>query len=165
MSGVVPTTCKIPKQISGAREALEERRTRSFRGGTVASKGDVGKEVEDLGREEILHVGRSLGLFSKWWDKLAEAGLGGAPSGLVRMRVKRTLEYLDMDDFAIERDGGVGEMEVEEVRIALEERGLDVLGKNDAQLKSLLKSWLQTRGRKPVTSLLLARPSVWANGD
>ena len=173
VSGVVPRTCRIPKQVVGAREKAERRRSESFRSGLVTSpppsasspaKAAVvpGKgydnEIAELGREEILHIGRSLGLFSTWWDKL---GLG-PPVGLVKGRAKKRLEYLDQDDFLIRKNGGVEAMEMEEVRFALEERGLDVLGKNDVQLRGLLRSWLRELGRGPVTRLLLMRPSIWA---
>ena len=86
----------------------------------------------------------------------------GPPVELVRARARRQLEYLEQDDFLIGKNGGVEAMEMEEVRFALEERGLDVLGKNDAHLRGLLNRWLRERERGPVTRLLLTRPSVWA---
>lgn len=173
LSDVVPRTCKIPKQVARAREKAERRRSVSFRsGGTTAPRATSApaknaaavpgtshaQEVAHLGPGEILHIGRSLGLFAALWDRL---GLG-PPVGLVAGRVNRWLEYLDQDDFLIRKNGGVEAMEVEEVRFALEERGLNVLGKNDGQLKGLLKAWLRGRERGPVTRLLLTRPSVWA---
>lgn len=176
LSDVVPRTCKIPRQVAAARERAERRRSVSFRSAALGAPGAASvsaaaragaeagggrspaEEVAGLGREQVLHVGRSLGLFGRWWDRV---GLG-PPGGLVRGRVRRWVEYLDLDDLLIRRDGGVEAMEVEEVRFALEERGLDVLGKNDGQLKGLLKSWLRERERVPVMRLLLTRPSVWA---
>ena len=161
MNGIVPKTCRVPKQVIGSRKVLEERRKASFRRGTLASEADLRKSVEELEKAEILHIGRSLGLFSKWWDKLGEYGLGGVPSGLLKARVRKGINYLDMDDFAIERDGSVSDLEIEELRIALEDRGIDVLGKDNAQLKVLLRNWLKARGKKTLTSLLLTRPSAW----
>lgn len=174
LGDVVPRTCKIPAQVARAREKAERRRTVSFRSGLTAAPSKAygpvkaaaavsgssrAQEVAELGPEEVLHIGRSLGLFVSLWDRV---GLG-PPVGLVRGRVNRWLGYLDQDDFLIRKDGGVEAMEMEEVRFALEERGLDVLGKNDGLLKGLLKSWLRERERRPVTQLLLTRPSVWAN--
>lgn len=172
LSDVVPRTCKIPAQVAGAREKAERRRSVSFRSGLITepsssptpSKPAAGpgtssaEEMANLGQEEILHIGRSLGLFASLWERL---GLG-PPVGLVRARANRQLEYLDQDDVLIRKNGGVDAMEMEEVRFALEERGLDVLGKNDVQLTGLLKSWLREKERGPVTRLLLTRPSVWA---
>ena len=50
-----------------------------------------------------------------------------------------------MDDFAIERDGGVGMMEVEEVRMACEERGINILGKEERNLRRDLEQWMERR--------------------
>ena len=127
--------------------------------------GGAVKGIDDLHRDGLLHIGRSLGLYSQWWDRLAEMGLGGVPTLLIRQRVERRVAYFDADDFAIKRDGAVDLMEMEEVRIALEERGLDVLERNDTQLRQLLRSWLQARTVEPTTILLLTRPSVWRKGS
>jgi len=160
ISGVVPRTCQIPKQVRGDREKVEVRRKASFRELVVAPPAeDVG--VGGLKREQLLHISRSLGLHSGWWPE----GFGLPPDGLLKAKIKGRAEYLDMDDYLIESDGGVGEMEMEEVRMALEERGLDVLGKNDEQLKMLLRSWLWARAKRPVMTLFLTRPSVWANKE
>lgn len=160
MGSVVPRTCQIPKQVLSTREKAEGRRKASFRELVVPPpEGDEG--VVGLKREQLLHIGRSLGLHSTWWPE----GLGLPPDGLLRARVRKRVEYLEMDDRLIEKDGGVGEMEMEEVRLALEERGLDVLGKSDEQLKMLLRSWLWARKKRFVPTLFLTRPSVWAKTE
>ena len=53
-----------------------------------------------------------------------------------------------MDDFAIERDGGMKRLEKEEVRMACEERGIDVLGKEDGNLRADLKRWMEQRRKR-----------------
>ena len=53
-----------------------------------------------------------------------------------------------MDDFAIERDGGTKMLEKEEVRIACEERGIDVLGKEEGNLRADLKRWMEQRRKR-----------------
>lgn len=151
----------FPKHVQKIREKAEARRNLSFREGTLSSEDEATRrapEVDDLKGFQLVHIGRSLGLYPALFDRL----LGGFPTAALRARVRRWKEYLEMDDVAIERDGGVGPMEMEEVRIAAEERGLDVLGKNDTQLKGVLKDWLAARKSQPVTKLLLTRPSVWA---
>lgn len=159
LGGVVPRTCVVPKQVVSAREKAEERRGRSFREGTIQSQ-KAPSIIQELRTGEILHIGRSLGLYSALWDRV-----GKVPVGIVKGRVVKRAKYLDLDDMAIERDGGVGQMEMEEVRIAMDERGLDVLGKNDAHLRSVLRSWLHARKEQPVTKLLLTRPSIWAKDE
>jgi len=161
MAGVVPRTCMIPKQVQRMREKLEARRGRSFREGTLDSQDQAVRsilEVDDLRSFQLVHIGRSLGLYPAFFDRI----FGGFPTAALRSRVRRWKEYLELDDVAIEKNGGVGQMEMEEVRIAAEERGLDVLGKNDMQLKGELKDWLAARKNQPVTKMLLTRPSVWA---
>jgi len=159
LSGVVPGTCWIPKQVQRKREKSEGRRRASFRGLVAPLPSNVG--VVGLGREQLVHVSRSLGLHSAWWPE----GWGLPPDGLLRTRVGRRAEYLEMDDRLIRSGGEVGEMEMEEVRMALEERGLDLLGKNDQQLRGLLRAWLRAREERPLMTLFLTRPSVWAKTD
>lgn len=67
---------------------------------------------------------------------------------MVRKRVYGRLRELELDDFAIERDGGVGMMEGEEVRMACEERGIDILGKGEMDLRGLLKQRIGRRGKR-----------------
>ena len=187
LSGVVPRTCWVPRQVEGARVAGEERRRGSFRMGMaldsrggdgknnghghdegmgVGVSGEVDRTMNTLNTHQIIHIGRSLNLYSKWWDRI----LGNATGfqvpllePLIKKRVQRRLEYLTLDDFAIERDGGVDGLEIEEVRISSEERGLDVLGRNDRLLRDALRAWLRARGRggRNLKRLLLTRPNVW----
>ena len=160
LSGVVPRTCMIPKQIASAREKAEVRREKSFREGTMRAK-KVAAAIGDLERNQILHIGRSLGLYSSVWDRLGQFRLGGIPLGLVKRRIEKRVEYLGLDDMAIERDGGAGQLEMEEVKTSLEERGLDVLEKNDTRLRGTLSKWLKVRKQQHITGLLLTRPSTW----
>jgi GTP cyclohydrolase II len=101
-------------------------------------------------------VGRSLGLYPGLWDRF-----GIIPVGLIRGRLERQVHYLELDDSAIERCGGVGLMEIEEVRISLEERGVDVLGKNNSVLRTQLQSWLRVAKKEGIARLLLTRPTAW----
>ena len=53
-----------------------------------------------------------------------------------------------MDGFAIQRDGSVEMLEGEEVRMACEERGIDVLEKEERNLREDLKQWLKWRRKR-----------------
>ncbi|KAE9369567.1 hypothetical protein N431DRAFT_413704 [Stipitochalara longipes BDJ] len=156
LSGVVPWTCRIPKQIESDRRKLEQRRAISFRGLTTVPPSQAG--VERLGRTQLLHISRSLGLSFGVWD-----WFGGLPTGLLRRSVSRRIEYLALDDGLIRKAGGIKDMDVEEIRMALVERGVDVLGKGEAQLKGDLNAWLLSREKAPAEKLLLTRPSVSLN--
>ncbi|KAK0113758.1 hypothetical protein ONS96_014612 [Cadophora gregata f. sp. sojae] len=158
MTSIVPWTCRIPKQIQSDRAKLEERRRISFR--NLTAKVPEKQGVEALNRMQLLHISWSLGLSSSAWDYLG-GQLPGLPTGMLRRKVKRRVEYLEMDDKLIERAGGVKDMDVEEVRMALVERGVDVLGKESKGLKVDLAAWLKSREKIPVERLLLTRPSVW----
>ncbi|MCJ1285033.1 hypothetical protein MMC26_004370 [Xylographa opegraphella] len=157
MSGVVPRTCKVPKQVARDRGKAEERRRNSFREGTVTTADKGAVDLETLPPNQLSHVGRSLGLYSSLFDRLGV----GLPTALLRRRVQQWEDYISVDDAAIERYGGVGRMEMEEVRIALEERGMDVLGRGDAKLQASLQAWLKERKRVGAVRLALVRPGVW----
>lgn len=76
------------------------------------------------------------------------------------------MEFVELDDAVIERDGGVEALDGEEVVMAAEMRGIDVLGRKEADLKMILEEWLQARKalaekRKAATWLYLTRPAAW----
>ena len=71
---------------------------------------------------------------SKAWDWLG-GQYPGLPNFILRKRVQKRIEYLEMDDRLIVQGGGVGDMGIEEVRMALVERGVNVLGRGDKEFK------------------------------
>jgi len=150
LSGVVPWTCRIPKQIESDRRKLEQRRSTSFRELTTVTPTQAG--VEHLEKTQLLHISRSLGLSSRLWD-----WVGGLPTALLRRNVSRRVDYLALDDGLIRQAGGIKDMDAEEVKMALVERGVDVLGKGEAQLKGDLNAWLLSREKAPAEKLLLTR--------
>ena len=151
---LVPWPCRTPQQILRERTRLEDRRRLSFRNlvAPPPPKGE-GASVRALQPEQVLHVGRSLGLLPRWVEWLG----GAAVQSFLRRSIASHVEYVEMDDRLIERDGGPQQMEMEEVRMALVERGLDTLGKSDIQVKAALRSWLWARSRFPVYNLFLTR--------
>lgn len=66
-----------------------------------------------------------------------------------------------MDDLAIGREGGVKGLSEEELKVAAEARGLDVVGKPSGVLRSVLEMWMQARKRTSIIDLLSRRPSAW----
>jgi len=160
LSNVVPWTCRIPKQVESDRRKLEKRRAISFR--NLTSEPPFGGHVKGahgLERMQLLHISWSLGLSSSLWDYLG-GKLPGLPSFILRRRVQRRLEYLELDDGLIKKNGGVGEMEEEEVRMALVERGVDVLKKDEGQLKANLNAWLESEEMVSRERLLLTRQVI-----
>ncbi|KAI4117929.1 MAG: hypothetical protein LQ345_001921 [Seirophora villosa] len=164
LTGVVPRTCHIPRQIEAAQRKLEERRRESFRDGTVtmtvgggAAAGGTGLDgLQDLPKPILAHVGRSLGLYSTLWDRLRVP-----PTFLLPRRIRSAVEKIDVDDLAIGREGGVKGLSEEELKVAAEARGLDVVGKPSGVLRSVLEMWMQARKRTSIIDLLSRRPSAW----
>lgn len=170
---VVPRPCRIPKQVAGARAQAEKRRKESFRDGvdsSMQSRGEAdadadadsqhGGVADALTRPQALHVGRSLGLYSGVWDRV-----GGLPAAMLRGRIQRWERYVQLDD-ALLRGGGGGGVDAlaeEEVRLACEERGLDVLGRKELLLRQTLQQWLDCSS--PLREMVMKRPGSWDEVD
>ncbi len=167
MSGAVPRSLWIPMQVESARRKVEERRNGVFRNPDPALGLEAemkGGKVEEMGQPVIVHIGRSLGIYSSLWDRI-----GVLPTPIVRRRVKRRMEFVELDDAVIERDGGVENLDGEEVVMAAENRGIDVLGRKEVDLKMVLEEWVQARKAltekgKAATWLYLTRPAAWPRG-
>lgn len=144
----MPRTLWIPKQVQKARERQQERRNAAKATWQGIAPADVNRTAELPHplpeRDTVLSIGRMLGAYPAWWDRF----LPWTPVGAVRSRVQRRLEALEADDMAIERDGAVHELEEleeEEVIMAAEARGLDVVDKDVEELRQDLENWLQAR--------------------
>lgn len=81
----------------------------------------AGKTAKSLNKEELLHVGNVLGLHSPKWP----AVLSLPPTWWLRYRVRRHMEYLELDDTLLERGGGPTALNGgEELKMAVVERGM-----------------------------------------
>ena len=146
-TGAVPRTVWIPKQVQKARQQAENRRAKSKEGKAVLANGplrqsNIESMPEESQRSILKSYAQSLGVYPAWWDRWIPFLI---PITLVRRRVYRILGELEVDDFAIERDGGVGRMNGEEVRMACEERRIDVLEKEERNLRRDLEQWMERR--------------------
>ena len=150
LSDIVPRTLWIPKQVLKARKKLEARRKDARKmWGTVPANLDHGPALQPSETEGILKVGRMLGLYPEWWDRLPWKRVKA-----VRQRLTTRLQELEADDIAIERDGGVEGLEGEEVKMAAERRGLDVLEKEEEELRGHLKGWLQAKTKRSALNII-----------
>lgn len=167
MTGVVPGTCKIPRQVAKEREKIEARRKASFRELDVAlpapqprsgeKKDSASTDINALSRQQLMHINRSLNLFSS----LLPTQLGLPLDSMLKRKILTQFKYLETDDSLLLRDGSVSQLEMEEVRRACEERGIDVLERNDELLKDALRRWFEARKKSSIERLVLTRPSVW----
>ncbi|EPE02370.1 letm1-like protein [Ophiostoma piceae UAMH 11346] len=154
---VVPYPCRIPKQVESLRRADEKRRSQAFDGAGAAET------------ETNVLISRSLGL-APIQDRLGL--LSAVPSLAVRVADRR-VRFLAEDDALLRAAGGVAALETEEVVLACTDRGLDVLGKDEAELRPLLTRWLEytkvEHSAEPtdkyvhdrITTLLTRRPDAW----
>lgn len=136
LPGVVPLTCRIPRQVEQLRRAAEARREASL--ARLQQEHDSGAP---LSRAAVAaHVARSLGLVSPLWDRLR------APDSLVALlasrRVRGRVTFLDRDNHLLSQAGGVAALEDEEVALACEDRGLPVLDRSAAELRKSLGRWM-----------------------
>lgn len=156
LPSVVPLTSRIPKQVEKERTKLEERRKKSFRELTEDIPA-ITVNYKELNRPQLLHINATLGLSRRFWDYI-----GGVPGVLLKRRVGKKLEYLGQDDMLIEKEGGAAaiadeRMNIEEVKLALVERGIDVMGRQDSQLRDALEAWFHAREDSSIERLLLTR--------
>lgn len=164
--GAVPGTCRIPKQIQGMRAKAEERRRISFRRGisepTKDQMPDLSAVPEPLAKvewpssqkeyaahllqrlrdDQLFHISCTLNLHNRLWDRLLDRIQMPPPSALLRRGLSKRLAYLASDDKLLDRDGGASTLSSDELNIACEERGLDVLGKREDTLRQDLSWWL-----------------------
>lgn len=140
VGSVVPYTCRIPRQVYGALESSEQRRKLAFQ--------DLERHYPDgalslTKHHARAHVLRSLNISVKLWDHLGVT----SPTGWF-LRGKLRMAFLEGDDKNLVEDGGLVDLQVEELRIACAERGIDVLGKSEDEMRSKLGDWLRLTAAK-----------------
>jgi hypothetical protein len=163
--GLVPYTCRIPRQIGKALERAEERRSAAFQDlygrspdGILSMSPSAGQSVARA------HVLRSLHLIGNIWDRV-----GITPSWLWSMKGDLQMAYLEVDNkLLLQSDGGVSRLEPEEVKLACIDRGINVLGRKDGELRQRLGDWLRLTAvgdameqRKRITVLLTTPENQW----
>lgn len=156
----VPYVCRFPKQIEGMRSKQEERRRRSFREGVVGPEmqtqraqsetsttngGNGAALLDGLKYEQLLHLSSSLNLHGRWWAKLNVA----PPRFMIAHRLSQKFAYFAIDDSLLLQAGGASKLNSEELAIACEERGMDVLNRSDSELLQRLDEWLRRQQRDP----------------
>ena len=112
----------------------------------IPTKYDPYVKLGPVETEVVLVLGRALGLYAQWWESLPTM----IPAKLIRGRLNRRLETIAVDDGAIRREGGIADLEPEEVTLAVEMRGMDVLGKGEEELRRDLQRWMDDRKKATV---------------
>ncbi|KAH7326063.1 hypothetical protein B0I35DRAFT_421830 [Stachybotrys elegans] len=162
VDGVVPYTCRIPKQIFNSLAKSEHRRKIAFDEFEARYPHGVlnPRVTQAVARRHVL---KSLNLPGALWDRL-----GFFPPGMWELKGRLRMAFLEGDDKNIIEDGGPLGMENEELRIACAERGINTLGKSESELRRWLGDWLRltaaediTERRQRMAVLLLTRPEEW----
>ena len=189
MPGVVPGTCRIPKQVKWMRETAEERRKISFRQGIsepskeqfpddrvviagrpgghaewpMADSTYVRSMLEKLRSDQLLHLSSSLSLHNRLWDRIQLP----PPSFLLRRALTKKLQALTLDDKLLLHSDGSSRLSKTELEIAADDRGLDVSGQGHDALRNKLKWWLKRQeedsGRGPAILTMLFRRLAMRN--
>lgn len=158
VDGVVPYTCRIPKQILTGAQRAEQRRRAAFDELEARSPHGLlsSRVTADVARTHVL---RSLDLAGSIWDRL-----GFMPPGMWQVKGRLRMAFLEGDDANLIEDGGPLGLEPAELVIACKERGIDTLGESEADLMSLLGDWLRLTAaediaerRRRMATLLLTR--------
>ncbi|KAI8185397.1 hypothetical protein K4K51_011659 [Colletotrichum sp. SAR 10_75] len=161
VDGVVPYTCRLPRQLAASFAQAEDRRHKSFEDfERAAPEGVVKGNVKGAAQKHVL---RSLHLPGMMWDKI-----GFIPPGMWASKGRLRMAFLEGDDRLLLRDGGVAGLEEQEVRIACTERGIDCAGRSDKDLRKLLDQWLRlvdaeetVERRKRMTVMLTTKTEKW----
>ncbi|KAK2812191.1 hypothetical protein FQN50_001549 [Emmonsiellopsis sp. PD_5] len=183
-NAVTPLTCRVPRQVEKERIKRIEAKERAVRaaeldnskaaaGGktaaaianldmlinarSVPNKFDINAVVNKARASGVLRACAVFGLAKN--HEFPVPFLPGflrdeVVNQVYRPRLRRWMRYLEVDDWLIFTGGGVGEMSVEEVRTAVEERGgVDVsigMGAEKAEKveRKWLAEWVDGRGFK-----------------
>ena len=94
--------------------------------------------LRQLRDDQLLHLSSTLGVHNRLWDRLQLP----PPSALLRRGLAKKLQYITTDDILLLQCGGVSKLVSDEVMVAAEERGLDVLGRKETALREQLAWWL-----------------------
>ena len=157
---IVPYTCRIPQHVAKLRKQLEERRAHSL--------SDYNYAVQSSAKPEhqlpFAHVARSLGLVSSFWDRI-----GFVPEFVAKPRVEKRLLFLAEDSMLLLKAGGVPVLEDEEVKLACCDRGIDVTGRSDEELRDVLSRWLrlvtQQEGGKGEAVVRIMHLLTWPDSE
>ncbi|PSR90887.1 hypothetical protein BD289DRAFT_204298 [Coniella lustricola] len=134
----VPLTCRIPRQVEKLRRKAEERRRASFAllGWDGAKDGSDFSHFPTLSPSQtITHIARALNLTTPLWESIPL--LSGT-----RRKVRRHLAFLEKDTALLLQAGGLPALEDDEVPLACEDRGINVLGRDLDTLKAELQAWV-----------------------
>jgi hypothetical protein len=166
LTPVIPEPCRVPAQLERMQRKAEARRSERLRrvghdaarlvarAGAAAS--ELGVDVQRFNAQQARKVRDALAApaprVSLFELLLLSARFDAHPGVLDRLFItpprallvrglRKKMGYLVTDDEMVARDGGWGGLRREEVVRACFERGVDVKGKSEAELRKVLALW------------------------
>lgn len=100
---------------------------------------NVKEVLKNMTPVQLMHLSCVLNQHSRVWDRVQLA----PPAGLLRRSVGARVQYLALDDLLLVQSGGPTGLSSNELVIACEERGIDVLGKPEEKLRAELAGWIK----------------------
>ncbi|OAK99946.1 hypothetical protein IQ06DRAFT_326634 [Phaeosphaeriaceae sp. SRC1lsM3a] len=158
---LIPEACRIPSQVERSLKKVEgarrERQNVPLRHIEALRKRDMGKSGGASSSPNVVTSAQALQHFKpkeathldllftsirhnchgRMWDYLQMI----PPRALLVRNLERKFKYLKKDDEMIVRDGGWQALERREVERACVERGIDVLGKGEGDVRRGLGTW------------------------
>ena len=165
LTPVIPEPCRIPAQIERLQGKVETRRAERFKrvahdaarlAARSAGAGEVDVDVKRFSAKQARALREALavpeprvGLFqllllSARFDAhpgVLDRLLVTPPRWLLVRRLREKMDHLVKDDGLVARDGGWSGLRREEVVRACFERGVDVKGRSEAELRKVLAAW------------------------
>ncbi|KAF3005128.1 hypothetical protein E8E13_010289 [Curvularia kusanoi] len=134
-----PQTDENAVRLAAAVEVLLSPETKVAKeGGIPMARAIIPPDAAvDLSLFHLLLLSARLDCHPRVLDKLYLT----PPKWLLQRNVGKRLAYLTQDDELIKRDGGVQALDKQELRRACVDRGIDVLGKSEAEQRKLLGQW------------------------
>lgn len=134
-----PQTDENAIRLAAAAEGLlDPQKKVGKEGGMAMADAIVPPDAStDLSLFHLLLLSARLDCHPRVLDKLYLT----PPKWLLQRSVSKTLMYLTQDDQLIRRDGGVQALDKKELQRACVERGIDVLGKSEAEQRKNLGQW------------------------
>jgi hypothetical protein len=162
---VIPEACRIPQQVQRSLRKLEDTRQRrllsvvqnsmSLMSRDRGQVGGTGKDkVHGMNLKDVratradwkkmtLYELALVAAQQDCWPGLFERVPFNPPKFWLQRNVRKKFEYLRTDDRLIERDGGWAALSKEEVQRACVDRGLNIFGKREDEMrKSLALLWV-----------------------
>ncbi|KAF2023881.1 hypothetical protein EK21DRAFT_79954 [Setomelanomma holmii] len=158
---LIPEACRIPSQVQKDLAKTEKKRHERLRRAGVDSMRLLAKDRTSTSPEsasslssaasirhadalklpfhDLILASARFDCHSKIWDWMFVT----PPKFWLQRTVRKKFAYLKTDDELIERDGGCQALSKREVERSCIERGIDVIGKKEEELRRALGAWFK----------------------